>query len=87
MQARYSAIAFDPDRKISPSDIEQIKSLLRMSPSSTNIQPWHYVIASTEAGKARIAKGTQGFFLFNASKVKTASPMVLFCTKVTAEDA
>lgn len=48
---RYSAKDFDPNKKISAEDFEQLKSLLRMSPSSVNIQPWHFVIATTDEGK------------------------------------
>ena len=54
---RYSTKEFDPNKKISKEDFEQVKALLRMSPSSTNLQPWHFIIASTEEGKKRIAKG------------------------------
>ena len=34
---RYSAKEFDTTKKISDADFEQIKSLLRLSPSSTNL--------------------------------------------------
>ncbi len=82
---RYSAKEFDPTRKISDQDFEQLKALLRMSPSSTNIQPWHFIIASTEEGKQRITKGTQGFFQFNEPKVKDASHVVVFCARTDAD--
>jgi nitroreductase/dihydropteridine reductase len=65
LNKRYSTKEFNPTKKISNEEYEQVKSLLQMSPSSTNIQPWHFIIASTEEGKNRITKGTQGFFQFN----------------------
>jgi nitroreductase/dihydropteridine reductase len=83
---RYSTKAFDPDKKLTEEQFEQVKTLLRMSPSSTNIQPWHFVIASTPEGKERIAKGTQGFFSFNAPKVLDASHVILFCSRIEADD-
>jgi len=55
---RYSTKVFDANKKISAEDFEQIKDMLQMSPSSTNIQPWSFVIADDDAGKARIAKST-----------------------------
>ena len=58
---RYTSKAFDPSRKIPAAQIEQLKTLLRYSPSSTNSQPWHFVLASTEAGKAKVAESTSGF--------------------------
>jgi dihydropteridine reductase (EC 1.5.1.34) len=84
---RYSTKAFDPNKKISDEDFEQLKSLLRMSPSSTNLQPWHFIIAATDAGKARMAKGVQGSLKFNEPKIVNASHVVLFCSKTTADEA
>lgn len=83
---RYSTKEFDPNKKISKEDFEQVKALLRMSPSSTNLQPWHFIIASTEEGKKRIAKGTQGFYSFNETKVLNASHVILFCSRITADE-
>tara|TARA_R110001592_G_scaffold100568_2_gene285359 strand:+ start:120168 stop:120509 length:342 start_codon:yes stop_codon:yes gene_type:complete len=82
----YSAKDFDRNSKISSEDFDRVKALLRMSPSSTNLQPWHFIIASTEEGKKRIAKGTQGFFTFNEAKVLKASHVVLFCSRITADE-
>ncbi|SEP66786.1 oxygen-insensitive NAD(P)H nitroreductase [Neolewinella agarilytica] len=83
---RYSTKEFDPEKKLSDEQFEQVKTLLRMSPSSTNIQPWHFIIASTQEGKKRMAKGTQGFFSFNAPKVLDASHVILFCSRIDADD-
>ena len=70
---RYTSKAFDPSRKIPAAQIEQLKTLLRYSPSSTNSQPWHFVLASTEAGKAKVAESTSGFYVFNAAKVQASA--------------
>ena len=83
---RYSTKVFDANKKISAEDFEQIKDMLQMSPSSTNIQPWSFVIADDDAGKARIAKSTQGAFHFNTPKVLDASHVVVFCTRIHADD-
>ena len=84
---RYSTKEFDPTKKISDEDFEKVKTILRMSPSSTNIQPWHFLIAADEEGKKRIAKGTQGFFVFNEPKVLNASHVVVFCSKTGADES
>lgn len=83
---RYSTKAFNPEKKISEDDFEQVKSLLQMSPSSTNLQPWHFIIASTENGKDRIAKGTRKDFDFNTSKIIDASHVIVFCSRINAHD-
>lgn len=82
---RYSTKEFDPTKKISNEDFEQVKALLRMSPSSTNIQPWHFIIADSKEGKKRIAKGTQGFYQFNEQKVMDASHVIVFCARTDAD--
>ncbi|MCU4175231.1 oxygen-insensitive NAD(P)H nitroreductase [Carboxylicivirga sp. N1Y90] len=83
---RYSTKEFDPSKKISADDFSKVKTLLRMSPSSTNIQPWHFVVADSEEGKKRIAKGTQGFYQFNEQKVMDASHVVVFCARTSADE-
>lgn len=86
LQTRYSTKEFDPTRKISDADFEQIKALLRMSPSSTNLQPWHFIIAHTDEAKARVAKATQGAFKFNLPKVVDASHVIVFCTRISLDE-
>ncbi|CAM4158454.1 MULTISPECIES: oxygen-insensitive NAD(P)H nitroreductase [Flavobacterium] len=83
---RYTTKEFDPNKKISESDMKEVKNLLRMSPSSVNLQPWHFIIAESKEGKERVAKGTQGFFHFNEPKVLNASVVVLFCSKIDADE-
>ncbi|WP_109830301.1 oxygen-insensitive NAD(P)H nitroreductase [Reichenbachiella versicolor] len=86
LNRRYSTKEFDPNKKISQEDFNQIKSLLRLSPSSTNIQPWHFIIADSDAGKERITKGTQGFYQFNSEKILNASHVIVFCSRTSADD-
>ena len=45
MNWRYSTKDFDPNKKISAEDLEQLKDILHLQASSINIQPWHYIIA------------------------------------------
>lgn len=82
---RYTTKEYDPTKKISATDMVQVKDLLRMSPSSVNLQPWHFIIADTQEGKERIAKGAQGFFSFNQPKITNASAVVLFCAKTDVD--
>lgn len=67
-QTRYSTKAFDDTRKISDNDVESLMALLRLSPSSVNLQPWHFVIAGTDNAKRRLAKGTQDLYSFTKPK-------------------
>ena len=82
--SRHTCKAYDPARKIPAEQIEQLKTLLRYAPSSVNSQPWHFIIASTEAGKARIAKSAQqGVYASNGPKILNASHVVVLCARTT----
>lgn len=83
---RYTTKAFDRIKKIPQDQIEKIETILRKSPSSTNAQPWHFFIASTEEGKARIAKATSGRYVFNAAKVMDASHVIVFCARAAIDE-
>ena len=74
---RHSTKAFDPAKKLTAEEAEKIKTLLQYSPSSTNSQPWHFIVASTEEGKARVAKSAAGTYVFNERKMLDASHVVV----------
>ncbi len=83
---RYSTKHFDPEKSLSQEEISQLENLLRYSPSSTNIQPWHFIFAVSKEGKERICKGCQGFYSFNEHKVKEAGAVVVFASKVAVDE-
>lgn len=86
MHWRYSTKVFDPDKKISEQDFEQLKDILHLQASSINIQPWHYIIADDDAGKARVAKGAVDKFSVNKDKILDCSHVIVFCSRVHADE-
>lgn len=78
---RYSTKHFDATKTITEEELQAIKNMLRFSPSSTNAQPWHFIIATTKEARERVAKSTQGANDFNEYKVLDASVVVVFCAK------
>lgn len=84
-KTRHTAKAYNSNKKISAADIEKIKELLRYSASSTNSQPWHFIIAATTEGKARIAKATE-IYPFNKAAIMDASHVIVFCSKLDIEE-
>ena len=86
--SRHTCKAYDPSKKISAEKIKQLKTLLRFSPSSVNSQPWHFFIAGSEEGKARVAKAAaQGAYASNGPKILNASHVVVFCARTTLDEA
>ncbi|MFI3251074.1 MAG: oxygen-insensitive NAD(P)H nitroreductase [Eubacteriales bacterium] len=79
---RYSAKIFDANKKITTGQLSQLEDLLQLSPSSTNLQPWHFILVHTEEGKNRMMKGTHGIYSFNQKKVEDAAVSIIFASKI-----
>ena len=86
MEWRYSVKDYNPSKKLSAEDFQSLKEVLRLSPSATNIQPWHYVIADNDASKDRIAKSTDGYHEANSAKIREASHVIVFCSHIHADE-
>lgn len=65
---RRSTKAFDATRKVPAEVIAELRELKRLSPSSVNSQPWHFVVASSDDAKARVSKAAKGRFSYNEPK-------------------
>lgn len=85
-KARHTAKAYDASKKISDADIEKVRQLLRFSPSSTNVQPWHFILASSAEGKDRIAKAADAKFPFNSKSIRDASHVVVFASRLAIDE-
>lgn len=86
-RTRHATKAFDPTRQIPEATFAELRSLLRYSPSSVNSQPWHFIVATSSAGKARIAKATNEGYAVNAPKILNASHVIVLCARTELDDA
>ena len=80
-KTRYTTKVYDANQKIPQSQLNKLLEILRFSPSSVNIQPWHFLIAQSDAAKQRIAAGLTGAYVYNAAKVLNSSHTLVFCTR------
>ncbi len=80
-QSRYTTKAYNPEKKIPQQQFEALLEVLRFTPSSINIQPWHFLVADNDAAKQRIAKSLVGRYAYNAPKVLDSSHTIVFCTR------
>lgn len=80
-KTRYSTKAYDANKKIPSEQFARLMEVLRLTPSSINIQPWHFFIAADDAAKQRIAKSLIAQYSYNAAKVLDSSHSLVFCTK------
>lgn len=86
-ETRYTTKAFDASRRLSDEQVEAMLEVLRLAPSSVNSQPWHFIVASTAEGKARLTVGTPEAYAYNKAKILNASHVVVLCGRNDFEDA
>lgn len=84
---RHTAKAYDSERRIPEDVMQQVYELLRNSPSSVNSQPWHFIVANTAEGRARVAKAAQGGYAYNAAKINDASHVIVLCARIDMDEA
>lgn len=80
-QRRYTTKSYNPAKRIPAETLHRILETLRLSSSSVNIQPWHFIVASSKEGKELVKAGFGGGFAFNEAKVMNASEVVVLCTR------
>jgi len=73
-KSRYTTKSYDPTQKIAKDKIEQLKQIIRLSPSSINSQPWTFTFVEDEAVKKELAAVSY----WNAEKINKASELVVF---------
>lgn len=81
VKSRYTTKAYNSEKKIPQEKINKLLEILRFTPSSVNIQPWHFLIAETDEAKQRIAKALTGNYIYNSAKVLNSSHTLVFCTR------
>lgn len=84
---RHTTKAYDPTRTLPPAVLHDLLDVLHHAPSSVNSQPWHFLVAASDAARARIARATQPHQPFNTAKITEASHVIVFATRTGIDDA
>lgn len=77
---------FDGTRTIPQETIDQLLKFLRLAPTSTNIQPNHFVVLSTPEGKAKLAANLGERFADNGEKITNSSHTIIMTTRADIPD-
>ncbi|HCU77825.1 nitroreductase family protein [Microbacterium sp. 1P10UB] len=72
---------FDGSKTIPEETIQQLLKFLRSAPTSTNIQPNHFIVLSTREGKEKLAANLGERFADNAEKILNASHTIIMTTR------
>lgn len=81
---RYTAKAYDANKKIPPEQLKQLCALLRNCPSSVNSQPWHFIVVHQQESKEKILPAIMEI---NHARVRDASHVVVFCARKEMSEA
>ncbi len=73
---RFATKQFDPDRGVSPEDIEKILEAVRNAPSSFGIQPYHVHVVHDAVLKERMHAASHG-----QPQVVDAPYVLVFCAR------
>ncbi|AFI06297.1 NAD(P)H-dependent oxidoreductase [Helicobacter cetorum] len=76
LHERHSCKIFDTHYKLSSEELEEIAELARLSPSSYNTQPWHFIMVTNKELKKQIA--THSYF--NKDMIESASALMVVCS-------
>lgn len=74
IQKRYTAKQYNTDKAIPEEKIEALKEILRLTPSSINIQPWKFTFVQNPEIKAKLASVS----MHNTEKINQAKLLVVF---------
>nr|WP_315197260.1 nitroreductase family protein [uncultured Flavobacterium sp.] len=74
IQKRYTTKKYNADKAIPQEKIEDLKEILRLTPSSINIQPWKFTFIQNPEIKAKLASVS----MHNEEKVNQAPLLIVF---------
>ncbi|WP_333851689.1 nitroreductase family protein [Epilithonimonas sp.] len=82
MQKRYTVKKYNSEGKLSNEIKEQLKSILHLSPSSINSQPWKFTFVEDSKAKSEFAEVSY----FNKEKINDSQLLVVFQVLKNTED-
>ncbi len=74
MQTRYTTKKYNPSKRIDASKIQELKEILRLTPSSINSQPWKFTFVSDVETKGKLSEVSW----INTQKVLDCDTLVIF---------
>ena len=83
MRTRYTTKHYDPMRRVSDADMDTLLAVLRLSPSSTNIQPWKFYVIDTPEMRDRIMPAVKDF---NLERMKAPQYIIFVVPKHLTKD-
>lgn len=86
-QTRYTCKSYDANKKIPDEILNRLLEILRLTPSSINIQAWQFLVARSDEAKAKITQAMPTIHQHNVEKIKNSDAVIIFCAKTQLDDA
>ncbi len=83
-QTRYTTKHYDEQDTLSPEELDAVLEILRLTPSSMNIQPWHFYVFDRASAREQLLPYVKDF---NIERVANASHVIVMAAKTTIDDA
>ncbi len=80
LEWRYAAKRFDTTKKVSDADFETILKAIRLTPTSTNVQPYHFYIIQNPELREQIKAAA-----WNQEQITTSSHLLVFAARTDIE--
>lgn len=82
-EQRFTAKKFDVNKKIPRDDVEKLKTILQLSPSSVNSQPWVFLWGTSDNSKKRVRPAIADF---NWNRIDTCSDFIVIAVRKGLDD-
>ncbi|MBS3050791.1 MAG: NAD(P)H-dependent oxidoreductase [Candidatus Aenigmarchaeota archaeon] len=73
---RYATKKFDPKKKVSKKDLDELLEVLRLSPSSYGLQPWKFLVITDKKIREKLRPRARG-----QAQVTDASHLIVLCAR------
>src|SRR3989338_7392241 len=78
---RYATKKFDPKKKVSKKDIDELLEALRLSPSSYGLQPWKFLVITDRKVREKLRSHGN-----NQPQVTDASHLIVLCARTDIDE-
>lgn len=82
-QTRYTTKHYKPEGDLSEEQLQTVLEILRLTPSSMNVQPWHFFVFDRAAVRAQVLPYIKDF---NIGRADTASHLIIMAAKTDISD-
>ena len=83
-QTRYTTKHYDASADLTDEEVKAVIEILRLTPSSMNVQPWHFYVFDRAAVRAQVLPYIKDF---NIGRADTASHLIIMAARTDITDA